>query len=212
MSHPLNGCINTTLYCGGRGCQSIKTVVKKAISSRCLCKMVVKKANSLRYLRSVLVARSVGGELMHECGAVGRQIMYADRWVLKHRLLIGIFNITTSLRDEGTIVLRSWVLVVENMEGKGIGKTLHCHAFIKDKIERNVGIDQVVIYFSWLQSINQNIFIVQRRIAAKMSYARNGSGGGSGLGNSRFGHGIGHGSVNNLVDSSYKQVVKDIVE
>lgn len=98
------------------------------------------------------------------------------------------------------------------MEVIGINKTLHYHAFMKDNIGRNVGIDQVVIYFSWLRLVNQNIFIVLRCIVAKMSFARNGSGGGLGLGSSGSGHGAGHRSVENLVESYCKQVVRDIIK
>lgn len=62
--------------------------------------MVVKKANSLRYVRSVLVVGSVGGELRHRCGVTKRKIMYADKWELRHWFLTEICNITTSPGDE----------------------------------------------------------------------------------------------------------------
>jgi len=98
------------------------------------------------------------------------------------------------------------------MEGIGTDKTLNRLAFMKDKIGMNVGIDQAIIYCRWLRSVNQIIAIFYRRIAAKMAYARNGSWGGSGHGSFGAGHGLGPERIENLVESSCKQVVKDIVE
>ena len=130
------------------------------------------RVNSPRFLRRSLEAGLVGFELSQKCGAAGMQNMYHDMWVMIFRLLNEICNINIPVGEGGTITLRTWLfLVVGNMEEIFLDKTLKHLAFMKDNIGRNVGFDQPIVYCSWLWSVNQRIFIVQRWIVAKMASA-----------------------------------------
>ena len=86
------------------------------------------------------------------------------------------------------------------MEESCINMTLNCLTFMKDKTRKNVGVQQAIIYCSWLRSVNQRIVIIQSQIAAKMASVSNGNGEGSRSGGRRSVHGNG-GGIESLVIS-----------
>lgn len=148
MSHPLIEGFRMTLFVGGTGCQIIKVAVMEANSLGRLCMIVVKLDGISRYLRNVLDIVSLDSELIHIYCAFSHQVMFVHRCVMRHRILTRIWNITVSTGDEGNIIARFWFHTVESMDGIGIDNTLHCFTFMKDRLGRNVGMDQVVIYLT----------------------------------------------------------------
>ena len=141
MSYPLNCSTRSTLYYWGTSFWRINPIVKMVSSPTILC--------------NALEARMVGIELRHECGSIGMQFMYEEKWASRSWLLTRSYNIVIPAREDVTIEKCSWLfLAVEEMDGSCLDKTLNRLAFMKDKIRRNVKVEQPIIYFSWLQSVN----------------------------------------------------------
>jgi len=94
---------------------------------------------------------------------------------------------------------------VMEMDDSGFAMVQRRYSFMAYKIGRNVGKDQALIYSCWLRPINHRILLVQGRIARKMTSTSNRSASDA----VEYGR---SGNIGDIVDSSCKQVIKEIVK
>lgn len=138
---------------------------------------------------------------------------------MRFRITVDLYNILTSEGDICSIVASLWSWKGARMDGIVVYKTQLRSKFMSDalernvgKLQRNVGMDPVMIYLGQLWFVNHKIQAVQKRTAAKTSSTGNVGRGGSGSGSSGSCNGAGNVGMDSIVEDFCKQVIMEILK